>query len=119
MSDSAVLNPGELRHQITYQRRNVAGQNAIGEDVLGTPAWSIVSTCRARVVAEGGRELTLARVRFAEAEYVIRHQYVAGLSTDLRISWYVAGQVKTLDVLHIADDNGLGRTLTVFAKDFS
>lgn len=111
------LNPGDLIHQITWTERNVISQNAFGDDVLGTPAWRSVVTCRASIGAGTGRELLQAQQLVSEAQYVIRQHFYAGLKRGMRISWYLHGQVRTLDVLDIQDECGRGRVLRILAKD--
>lgn len=113
-----ALNPGDLRHQITWQRRNVTGaRNSFGREILGSPEYANVVTCRAQIESGAGKEVALAQQVFAEAKYVIRQHFSAGLTPALRISWYIQGQVRTLDVLDIQDECGLGRVLKIIAKD--
>ena len=109
-----ALDPGRLRHQITYQRQTVSGQNTFGEDVV---AWTNIVTLKAEVRSLAGRELYAVAQKWAEARYVIEHHYYLGLKPEDRISWYVDGEVKTLDVLDVQDGAGAGRVQKVIAKD--
>ena len=109
------VNPGTFRHQITWQRRGQTGQ----QSTFGVPAinWGDLVTLRAEVKSLAGRELTAMQQRWAEAKYQITQHYYTGLTTDDRISWYVDGAVKTLDVLDVQDPSGMGRFQVVIAKD--
>jgi head-tail adaptor len=113
----AILNPGCLRHQITWQRKNVVGQDSYGGETLGTPAYLQVVNCRAEVTALQGRELSAAQQRWAEAKWQIKQHWYRGLTPDMRISWYIDGEVRTLDVLDIQDPAGTGRMQVITAKD--
>lgn len=117
MPEISRLNPGILRHQITWQRENVTGQDGFGSDILGTPAYLNVATCRAEVKHLAGRELEAAQQRWAEAKYQITQHYSRGLSNAMRISWYIDGQVRLLDVLAIKDVSMLNRIQVITAKD--
>ena len=76
-----------------------------------------VLTCRASVRSLFGRELEQAQQRWAEARYRIEQYYVPGLEREMQIDWYVDGVTRTLDVLDIADESGMGRYQTITAKD--
>jgi head-tail adaptor len=113
-----LLNPGRLRHQITWQRKNVSGiRSSFGDDIAGDPAYLNVVTCKAEIASLEGRELEAARQLWSEARYKITQHYYAGLTTDLRISWYIGGEVKTLDVLDIQDPLQTARVQIIYAKD--
>jgi len=114
VDQSRILNPGLLRHQTTWQRKAVTGQDSYGEDVF---AWIEVVTLRAQVRQMQGREIDSARQSWPDARYSIMQPYRAGLDTAMRISWYIDGEVRALDVLDIADTPGVGRYQTVIAKD--
>jgi head-tail adaptor len=108
------LNPGTLRHQITWQRKTEGAQNTYGEPAI---TWADVVTLRASVRSLAGRELFAAQQKWAEAKYAIEQHYYAGLTPEDRISWYIDGAVKTLDVLDVQDIAGTGRAQNVIAKD--
>lgn len=112
----APLNPGRLRHQITWQRQAVSTQNSFGDDVS---SWTDVITCRANVRSLSGRELSAAQQLWAEAKYLIEQHYIPRLSTEDRISWYIDGDVRLLDVIAIEDTVGTGMTHAVYAKDLT
>lgn len=118
LDEARTLNPGLLRDQITWQRKVLASpyQNSYGEDVY---QWSDLLTCRAQVKALSGRELETAQQRWAEAQYVIRQHYYAGLKRSDRIAWYVDGETRHLDVLDVADRDGIGAAQTVIAKEWA
>lgn len=109
-----TVNPGVLRHQITWQRKTVTGQDSFGADVV---TWPDLVTCRAQVKELQGRELTAVQQRWAEAKYEILQHRHAGLKESDRISWYIDGEVRTLDVLGIQDPPGTARYLLIVAKD--
>lgn len=110
----APLNPGTLRHQITWQRKGVTGQNSFGEDAY---TWGDLVTLKASVQNLNGRELFAVQQKWAEARYRITQHFYSGLTPKDRISWYDDGVVKTLDVLDIQDTAGTGRVQTVIAMD--
>lgn len=114
VDESRILNPGILRHQITWQRKAVTGQNSFGE---ATYTWADVVTCRAQMKQMQGREFEAAQQRWPDARYQIIQHHYAGLDSEMRISWYVDGAVLTLDVLDIADRPGTGRYQIITAKD--
>ena len=100
LDGSEILNPGLLRHQITWQQKSITGQNASGEDIF---AWTDFLTCRASVRATTGREFQRVMQIWAEANFVIRQYFSVGLTTDMRIAWFVDGAIIYLDVLDISD----------------
>lgn len=112
--DGPVLNPGILRHQITWQRKAVTGQNGFGEDVW---SWADVLTCKAQVRSLTGRELANSQQTWPDARYHITQHYSRGLGTEMQIQWFVDGEVRTLDVLDIQDQAGTQRMQIVLAKD--
>ena len=114
LDEGRALNPGLLRHRITWQRKTEGAQNTYGEP---SETWDDVLACACQIKAMSGRELDAARQRWAEATYVIRQHYYAGLLPTDRIAWYVDGATKYLDVLSIEDRDGIGRTQTVVAKE--
>jgi head-tail adaptor len=107
-------NPGTFRHQITYQRRTVTGQNSFGDD---TATWANHATIYASVRALVGRELAAVTQIWAEARYKIEHHYYPGITPQDRISWYMDGVVKLLDVLDAGDAAGRGAVQVIYAKD--
>ena len=114
VDESALLNPGVLRHQIQWVRQTVTGQDAFGQDVT-TP--TVVLTCRAQIKSLQGRELFAAQQRWGDARYRIVQHYTAGLRVEDQIEWFVDGELRTLDVLDIGDAGGNGRVQTIYAKD--
>ncbi len=114
---SLVLNPGALRHQIMWQRKNVLGQDASGGDVLQDP-WPDVVTCKAEIRSLSGRELELVQQKWAEARYQITQHFVRGLNTDMRVSWFVDGDTKILDILDVSDPVGTSRYQIAIARDY-
>lgn len=113
-----ILNPGLLRHQITWQQKVVSGQNSYGEDVY---TWENVLTCRARV--EGAprinqNESQQAMQRWAEAEYMITQHFSPGLEAKMRLAWWIDGAMVYLDVLNIDDPPGTGRYQEILARTF-
>ena len=115
LDGSNILNPGLLRHQITWQQKSVIGQNASGEDIF---AWTDFLTCRARVQSTAGRELTRIMQIWAEADFLIEQHFSRGLRDDMRISWYNEGEIIYLDVLNINDPENNERYLEVVTKTF-
>ena len=109
-----LLNPGTLRHQITWQGRTVSGQDSFGTDV-STPRDLL--TCKAEVLGMQGRELIAAQQIWADARYKIRQHYYSGLKPDMRIAWWIDGETRVLDVLDIQDPTGLRQVQVIYAKD--
>lgn len=112
---SIILNPGVLRHRVTWQAKAVSGQNSFGEDVI---TWPDVVTLAAQVTALQGDELMRAQQYFALAKYKITQHFYSGLQEAMRIAWFVDGRQLYLTVLNINDPSGTGRYQTVIAKDY-
>lgn len=117
-----ILNPGVLRHRVTWQGRNVTGQNSFGEDIPAptdpNSGWSPIVTLAAQVTAIQGDELMRAQQYFALAKYKITQHFYSGLQEAMRIAWFVDGRQLYLTVLNINDPPGTGRYQTVIAKDY-
>lgn len=116
LDGSEILNPGLLRHQIIWQRKNVTGQNSTGEDVF---TWQDYLTCRAQVAAASGTEYAREMQTWPEAKFILTQHFSRGISEDMRIAWYVDGDVKYLDVLNIDDPAGTGRYQEVVCRTYS
>lgn len=114
LDGARTLNPGLLIHQIRWQEKVSTGLNSSGED---TYEWQEVVTCRAQIKTIAGRELEMARQRWAEAKYEITQHWFSGLRPDMQITWYIGGEERTLDVLDVRDPAGTGRVQVVIAKD--
>lgn len=116
-----ILNPGVLRHRVTWQGRNVTGQNSFGEDVPApgnSGGWADIVTLAAQVTAIQGDELMRAQQYFVLAKYKITQHFYSGLQEAMRIAWFVDGRQLYLTVLNINDPPGTGRYQTVIAKDY-
>jgi head-tail adaptor len=114
--DSDALDPGLLRHQITWQKKVVSGQNSYGEDNF---SWVNFLTCRACVEGAPRRgETQQAMQRWAEAEYQITQHFSPGLEAKMRIAWWIDGAMAYLDVLNIDDPPGTGRYQKILARTF-
>ena len=111
----AVVNPGQLRHQITWQQKNVTGQNSIGEDIY---TWVNFLTCRASVEATVGREYQQIMQRWAESDFMITQHFYKGVAPEMRIAWFVDGSITYLDVLDVSDPLGTGRLQQVVCRTF-
>jgi SPP1 family predicted phage head-tail adaptor len=104
LDGAQLLNPGALRHQITWQEKVVSGQNASGEDVF---TWTDFLRCRAQVNSMAGRgEYQDAMQRYADAKYVLRQHYSRGVTSEMRIAWLIDGAITYLDVLSIDPGSG-------------
>ena len=113
---SVILNPGLLRHQLTWQRKYVTGQNGVGEDEYD---WTDVCEVRARVLALTGKELEIAQQRWPEARYRIEQHFVAGMEHGFRAEWQTPNGVRYLDALDILDPAGTGAMLVIVAKEWA
>lgn len=112
---SEILNPGLLRHRITWQEQVVTSQDSYGQNVY---TWQPVLTCRAQVQARGGMEMERAMQKWADAQFLITQHFSPGLRAKMRILWYVDGETQILDVLGIDDPSGMGRYQNVVCKNF-
>lgn len=115
LDGSKVLNPGLLRHQITWERKVVSGQ-LDGEDVF---AWEIVADVRARILPLVGRELENAQQRWPEARYRIEQHYVPGLQRGHRGYWHGEEGVRYLDAVDVQDPAGTAMSLVILAKEWT
>jgi|SRR5262245_17059891 len=116
LDEARTLNPGLLRHQITYQRQVPADppQNSYGEDQF---VMANIHTVKAQIRELVGRELDAARQRWAEAQFLVTHWKVPGLELTDSIYWWQDGKGVILDLLSIADVPGTDRVLQVVAKE--
>jgi head-tail adaptor len=114
LDGAKTFNPGLARHRIVWQRKVVTGQDTFGGDVW---VWTDVQACSAEVRQISGRELEESAQRWAEARYLVRHHFIAGLEYTDRIAWLVHGETRILDPLEIADLAGTSRVLDVIAKE--
>lgn len=110
-----ILNPGLLRHQITWQVKALSGQDSFGVNIY---TWTDLLKCRARVQATSGKEFAQVMQRFAEADYVLTQHFSKGLSEQMRIAWLVDGGTTYLDVLSIDDPAGTERYQMITCKTF-
>ena len=116
MYGEEILNPGLLRHQITWQQKSVTGQNSYGEDIF---TWTNFLTCRARVEgAPGNNEVERAMQKWADAEFLITQHFSPGVLANMRIEWWIDGAMVYLDVLSIDDPPGTGRYQKILARTF-
>ena len=115
MDEGRAVNPGLFRHQITWERKNVAGQNSFGEDIY---EWVQFAQVKCQVKEIQGREIQAEGQRWAEAHYEIVQHYVYGLAEKMRGSWYVDGVVRYLDIMAVSDSVQTGHFQTVYAKEW-
>jgi SPP1 family predicted phage head-tail adaptor len=108
---SKVLNPGLLRHRITWQEKTVTGQDSLGQNIY---EWDDVLITPARVVALVGRELELAQQRWAEARFRVEMHYITGIKREMRGLW----GTRYLNVIDAEDPWGTGMVLHVVAKEW-
>lgn len=113
---SSQLNPGILRHQISWERKTVTGRDAIGQD---TYEWTRIVIVKAQVKSLIGQELQIADQRSAEARYQILQHYVPGLQRADRGSWFVDGVTRYLDIVDVQDHAGTGRAQVIIAKEWT
>jgi SPP1 family predicted phage head-tail adaptor len=76
------INPGELRHKITFQRYDKEHQNDYGEP---EPIWVDVMTISAAIYPLSGREFFSAEKENSEVTHKINIRYVKGLSPSMQI----------------------------------
>lgn len=115
IDEGQVLNPGVLRHQITWQSKTITGQNSAGEDIV---SWVDVITVKCQVKSLQGREVEATRQRWAEAQFHVKQHYVPGMERIDRGYWLVDGAVQYLDILDIQDPVGTGRFQVIMAKEW-
>lgn len=76
-----IINPGELRTQITLQQRSVASDGG-GFQV---PTWSTIATVWARWTNVHGAEVWAAQTVQAEQPATVLIRYVSGLNTTCAV----------------------------------
>ena len=125
VDQSGILNPGLMREKIVWQRKiSPAALNTFGEDKapIGESEWEDFVSVNANIMSGTKMEIQAAQAIFAEAKYVIEHQFVNGLSASMRIVWDVDGNPdnrKYLDVFDTSDPIGNKRYINTIAKDFT
>jgi SPP1 family predicted phage head-tail adaptor len=77
-----VINPGEMRTQITLESRTVTTQTGGFE----TPAWSTIATVWSKWTNAHGSEAVQAAMLNAEAPATVLIRYRSGLDTTCAIS---------------------------------
>lgn len=77
-----VINPGELRHKITFQRAK-DGQNEYGESI----GWDNILTAKAGIYPLSGREFYAAETVNSEVTHKIKMRYTPKLTPDMRIEF--------------------------------
>lgn len=108
---SIPLDPGALRHQLEIQRRVV---DSSGYDI--TSSWQTIHRGRFQVYAMSGKELESMQQRFADARYRIKGWAPsAPFEREDRIVW----GPKYLDILDVVDPDGLGRTVSIVAREWT
>lgn len=116
IDESKALNPGLLRHRITWQTKAVTSRNDFGEDVY---SWVDVVSVACQVKPLAGREMQAAQQRWAESKYRIVQHYVPGMERAERGAWFVDGEYRYLDILDINDRAGIGRVMEITAKEWT
>ena len=104
-----MLNPGELRHKITFQSQRRA------KDSLGQPieSWKSVATVWANIITTGGREFYAAQKLHAETTAVIKIRYRPGLKPTMRIKY----GSRYFDILAINDVDEAHREILITCKE--
>jgi head-tail adaptor len=115
IDESKSLNPGLLRHRVTWQRKSVTGQNSYGEDIW---EWQDIVTVSCQVKPLTGRETQDAQQRWAEAKYKIVQHWYAGMELVDRGAWWYDGAMRYLDILDIQDRAGILRVMDITAKEW-
>lgn len=116
VDESKTLNPGLLRHRITWQQKTVTGQDSFGQDIF---TWSDITSVSCQVKPVTGREKESAEQRWAEARYRIVQHYVPGMDRVDRGAWWVDGEYRYLDIIDINDRAGIGRVMEITAKEWT
>lgn len=80
-----MIDPGRMRHRITFQRFSGA-QDSYGDPLLADDSeWDDVATLWAAIDPVSGREFYAAEQSQSEVTHKIRCRYCAGLQTAMRI----------------------------------
>lgn len=103
------VNPGDLRHQIVIQSKDLR-QDSFGAE---TPTWSTFATVWAAVEPLRGREYLEAKHLQAEVDVRFRIRYRDGLLPSMRIS-YDGRLFDIMDIIHVKEHN---RELQLMAKE--
>lgn len=77
------MNAGELRERVTVQQAT-ENRTPMGEV---TQTWGAFSTVWASVQGVSAREFLLAGQQQVEISHRVRMRYLAGLTSQMRISW--------------------------------
>lgn len=78
------INPGELRHKITFQKFDKGQQNEYGEPI---PNWVDVFTVRAGIYPISGKEFYAAETVNSAVTHKVNIRYVKGLTPDMRVKF--------------------------------
>ena len=77
------INPGELRHRITFQKLNNS-QNEYGEI---SEFWEDILNIRAGIYPISGKEFFAAETVNSEITHKVKIRYVEGLTPNMRINF--------------------------------
>ncbi|CEG26008.1 phage head closure protein [Bacillus sp. B-jedd] len=75
------MNPGELRHIVTFQRKS-EGQDSYGE---GSDDWVNVLKTRVAIYPISGKEFFAAEKVNSEVTHKVNLRYIPGITSDMRM----------------------------------
>jgi len=106
------VNPGRLRHRVTIQRPAASSPlNGFGEP--GGPAVTFAAAY-ASIQALQGREFEAAQRLWADARFLVELQYLAGVTTEMRI---LDDEGRTLNILDVEDPEGNRARLVMYCSE--
>lgn len=108
-----LLNVGDLRQQVTFQKKTVTSQDSYGQDVF---TWTTQFTAWCEVRALVGREIEASRSLHAEAKFKLRTHYPP---VTVERAWRGVMGTRVLDILDAEDPTGQRRELVMHAREFT
>ncbi|KMY59953.1 phage head closure protein [Geobacillus stearothermophilus] len=107
------MNPGLLRHRITFQQYDENAVNENGFPLEDSQRWTDVKTVWAMIKTLQGREYYEAATTQNEntVRFVVR--YTTGINPDMRIKY----KDRAFEILSVINDDELNKTLTIIAKE--
>lgn len=103
------MNPGKLRHRITFQERTTT-QDSYGQPLL---TWTDVATVWGAVEPLNGRELMAAEAVQSEITHQVVIRYRPGITAKMRVLY----GTRVFDIQNVLDENERHRMLTLLCLE--
>ena len=111
MRQRAPFRGGDLKHPITFIRKNVTGQDSLGQDTQGDPI--VVCTAWAQIQQKSGRELFQSQERWQELYWEVTTRYIPGIDPSMDIQ---SDEYGYLDIQTVVDPDGTYRYLFMVCR---